>query len=387
MFSSRAFVPREPNPLSLERTRLAAAGVSLLDLTLSNPTLANVPYERDAILRALANPKSLEYEPVPFGPWFAREAISREMLARGFRVDPARIVLTASTSEAYSFLFKLLCDPGDQVLVPVPSYPLFEHLARFEGVMPVAYPLVFDGAWSIDFERLSQAIGPRTRAVVVVNPNNPTGNYLRRAELGKLEQLGLPIISDEVFSSYEVALPPDAVRSALEASQALVFTLSGLSKLAGLPQMKLAWTLAKGPPDLLAEALARLELIADAYLSPSAPVLRALPELLRLRLPSEQHIRERLSHNVSAATRAFANTSISVLPVEGGWSCVLRLPRVESEEAWTLGLLREQQLITQPGYFYDFAEEAYLVISLLVPEPDFMRGVQAITRHVERVVA
>jgi aspartate/methionine/tyrosine aminotransferase len=385
MFSSRGSVPSEPNLLSLERSRLASRGVSLLDLTLSNPTRAGIFYDADGILGALADRTALVYEPEPFGPLPAREAVSRESAANGLPIEPSQIVLTASTSEAYAFLFKLLCDPGDEVLVPVPSYPLFEHLARFENVVPVAYTLGFDGSWFIDFDRLKSLISPRTRAILVVSPNNPTGSYLRYRELQQLAALGLPIISDEVFSSYSIARPLDAARSALQAEAPLVVTLSGLSKLAGLPQLKLAWILVHGTPPLLSEALRRLELIADAYLSPSAPVLRALPALLRLRQPSESQILERVRKNASHARSRFSDSPISALPVEGGWTSVLRLPRIQSEENWALGLLREASVITQPGYFYDFPEEAYLVVSLLAAEADFARGLDAIARHVEAI--
>jgi len=373
-FSERTRFEREPNALSLEISRRRAAGAQIVDLTPSNPTRAGVPYASDAILKALASPRALVYEPEALGPLAARQAIGREWARSGFDVPPERVLLTGSTSEAYTYLFKVLCDPGDEVLVPAPSYPLFEHLCRFEGVTPIAYPLRFDGAWSIELDALSARRSARTRAILCVSPNNPTGQLVQRRELRALSELGLPLISDEVFGSYLLEPRKDAARSALEAEGALVFVLSGLSKLAALPQMKLAWISMQGPSAELDEARARLELVADAFLSPNAPVTSALPELLALRASSELHVLERLRSNLGRARAATADSAVSVLPVEGGWYAVLRLPRTRSEEAWALGLLAERGVLVQPGYFFDFAEEAYAVVSLLTPEPDFDLG-------------
>jgi aspartate/methionine/tyrosine aminotransferase len=343
-----------------------------------------VPYEGARILTALSDPRALTYEPDPRGLGSARQAIAEEWRDLGVSISAERVLLTASTSEAYGFLFKLLCDPGDEVLVPAPSYPLFEHLAGFEGVRSVPYALGFDGAWFIDFERLSRARSERTRAIIVVSPNNPSGHYLRRAELERLAELGLPLISDEVFASYALRRPPDAARSALETDRTLVFALSGLSKLAALPQLKAAWIGVGGPEAAVGEALSRLELIADSYLSVGAPVQLALPELLRARASSEAHILDRLRANLGVLEHAVKDTPISVLPVEGGWYAVARLPRTQSEEAWALGLLREQRVLAQPGYFYDFADEPFLVLSLLSPEAVFSLGVARLVEHVRR---
>jgi hypothetical protein len=384
-FSGRSAVEREPNTLAraLEAQRLARQ--PLLDLTVGNPTAAGIPYEAEAILAALANPASLVYEPLALGSFAARSAVCGEWRRRGFAVAPERVLLTASTSEAYALLFKLLCDPGDEVLVPVPSYPLFEYLARFEGVTAKPYPLSFDGGWYLDLAHVREAIGPRTRALVVVSPNNPTGHFLKSAELDQLAGLGLPLISDEVFASYPLNAPANAAASALQAEQALVFVLSGLSKLAGLPQMKLAWTTVGGPAELAEEALSRLEILADAYLSPGAPAQVALPVLLSTRGTTERAIAARLRRNLRALERALEGGAADVLPVEGGWYAVVRLPRIVSEEEWVIGLLRDAQVLVQPGYFFDFPDEAYLVVSLLTPPDAFEQGVARLSRYVDEL--
>lgn len=354
----------------------------MLDLTVSNPTRAGLAYDQAGILAAFCDERMLEYEPLPFGLQSARAAISRELLGGGVTVDPERVVVTASSSESYGYLFKLLCDPGDEVLVPVPSYPLFEHLARFEGVTPVAYPLGFDGAWFIDFERLLEKQSSRTRAIVVVTPNNPTGHYLTRAELERLAALGLPIIGDEVFAPYPISRPTSAVGSVLERDDVLTFALSGLSKLCGLPQLKLGWIAVNGPKKLVHSALTRLELICDSFLSPNQASLVALPELLRLGALTRAQILARLAENVGCLTSHTQHAAFSALPVEGGWSAVLRLPRTRSEEAWALGLLSDAQVLVQPGYFYDFEDEPYAVLSLLTPQGEFADGLGRLRDYV-----
>ncbi|HYO94996.1 MAG TPA: pyridoxal phosphate-dependent aminotransferase, partial [Polyangiaceae bacterium] len=319
-------------------------------------------------------------DPDPRGLLSAREALAVEL-----QCEPNDLLLTSSTSEAYSFLFKLLCDPGDEVLVPVPSYPLFEYLARFEGVTAKPYPLSFDGSWYLDLAQVRAAMSPRTRAVVVVSPNNPTGHFLKSAELELLAGLGLPLISDEVFASYPLNAPADAAASALQAEHALVFVLSGLSKLAGLPQMKLAWTTVSGPAELANEAMSRLEMLADAYLSPGVPVQAALPVLLRARGMTEQAISARLLCNLRTLERALEGCAADALPVEGGWYAVVRLPRVVSEEDWVIGLLRHTQVLVQPGYFFDFPDEAYVVVSLLTPPDAFEQGVARLAGYVDEL--
>ena len=390
-FSRRSSFDPRPNALTLAldraRSRERQQGPAVLDLTVSNPTEAGIPYDAERILSALADPRALVYEPHSFGLWRAREAVAREVSALAGRpVDPDHVVLTASTSEAYAFLLKLLCDPGDEVLVPQPSYPLFEHLGAFEAVRLVPYPLAYDGAWHIDLDGLRRAIGPRARAVLVVNPNNPTGSFLKRQELAALAALGLPIVSDEVFASYVLTGDSARTRSVLEAdgaSGALLFSMGGLSKLAGLPQMKAAWTVVAGPEPLRREALARLELIADTFLSVGTPVQHALPTLLATRASAHDAIAQRTKRNLETLRAALtqAESPATLLRVEGGWYATLRLPRTRTEETWVLDLLENDSVYVHPGAFFEFPEEAFIVLSLLTPEPTFAEGITRLINH------
>jgi alanine-synthesizing transaminase len=384
-FSRRTQHESEPNALSRAHARHRAAGLPVCDLTQSNPTLTGLPYEGERLLGALGDARSLVYEPASFGLVTARGAVQGLQRNAGFEIPVEQIVLTSSTSEAYGYLFKLLCDAGDEVLIPQPSYPLFEHLAALEQVRVANYELAYDGAWHIDFDSLARALSSRTRAVVVVNPNNPTGSFLKQDELGRLIELGLPIISDEVFSSF--ALGPDSrrVNSVLETEEALVFALGGLSKLAALPQLKLAWLCAAGPKAQLAEALSRLELIADTFLSPNAPVQHALPEILDSRAPVERELNARIQRNFALLNGALAGTAATPLFLEGGWYAVVRLPALLSEAEWVLVLLEQDGVLTQPGWFYDFSRGAQLVLSLITEEASFALGVTRIAERVRRV--
>jgi aspartate/methionine/tyrosine aminotransferase len=380
VLSARSRHDARRNALAQAIDRAKAAGREVLDLTVSNPTRAGIPYDEQAILGALGRRENLDYAPEPFGIAPARAAVARALAEHGHDVTPDRVMLTASTSEAYSFLFKVLCDPGDSVLVPAPSYPLFEHLATFESVRLVPYPLAYDGAWHIDLPALAQAIEPRTRAILVVTPNNPTGSYLKKDELAALARTGLPIVSDEVFARYPLREDPRRAASALEAagSASLVFAMGGLSKLAALPQLKLAWTVVGGRDEALVnDALARLELVADSFLSVSSPVQHALPALFASCHVAEGAIRARTRANLAAlrALHAQAGHAASLLDCEGGWYATLRLPRTKSEEAWVLELLEERGVLVHPGHFFDFASEAYVVLSLLTPEAAFREGV------------
>lgn len=358
-------------------------GRTHLDLTVSNPTRAGIPYDAHGITQALASPAALLYEPAPFGLASARDVVAALWSERGAPTDSARIALTASTSEAYSLLFKLLCDPGDAVLVPRPSYPLFEHLARYEGVRTAPYPIVYDGEWHVDLDALKQAVTPRTRALVVVSPNNPTGSFLKEDELRKMAELGLPIISDEVFGEYAFAEDRRRPRSALGTEGALVFALDGLSKLAALPQMKLAWIAVSGPDAEVVTALQSLELILDTFLSPGAPVQHALPSLLRSGSASRDAIRRRARENHKTLLCLTLGSAATPLHLEGGWSATLRLPAVEAEEEWALGILRTCDTLVQPGFFYDFLDEPYVVLSLLTREDDFAEGVRRLVDYVD----
>ena len=338
MFSSRLNWDAPPNRLSVLLARKRAHG-HILDLTESNPTHAALQYP-ETLLGGFQDRRMLVYDPASAGLLATREQVA------DFCCVPAeRVLLTASTSEAYSWLFKLLCDPGDQVLAPRPSYPLFEFLAALESVRIVHYPLVYHGSWSPDFAALEAAITPRTRAVVVVNPNNPTGSYLKQHELLELTAIcsrhNLPLISDEVFAAYALAPDPLRVSTLMNLAAPMTFCLNGLSKLLGMPQMKLAWIVTN-----CSAAHARLELIADTYLSIGAPVQYALPHLLSTRATIQAQIMDRLRGNLE-----FLRSEFAVRTVEGGWSAILQVPRVRTEEQWALELLDLHDVLVQPGHF------------------------------------
>ncbi len=385
MFSRRTSHDPEPNALTSALRARRAAGLPVCDLTQSNPTLTGLPYDAARVLRALSDPRALYYAPESFGLTSARQAIGELQRSVGFVVPAERIMLTSSTSEAYAFLFKLLCDAGDEVLIPRPSYPLFEHLAALEHVSVVNYALAYDGAWHIDFDSLTRAVTSRARAIVVVSPNNPTGSFLKQGELARLAQLGLPIISDEVFSSFASTEDEARARSVLEVDGVLSFALGGLSKLAALPQMKLAWTCIDGPRAQLQPALARLELIADTFLSPNTPVQLALPELLASRAPVEEALRARIAHNLTLLQSTLRGSAATPLFLEGGWYACVRLPALRSEAEWVLGLLEADGVLTQPGWFYDFLDGAHLILSLITEEAPFALGVSRIAERVRLV--
>ena len=360
MFSSR--LPWHAPQNELTRRLAQQGGAPVYDLTESNPTRAGIPYQRAAILEALNDEASLVYMPEAAGLAPARQAVA------GYHgVTPDEVLLTASSSESYSFLFKLLCNPGDEVLVPRPSYPLFELLASLEGVAVRQYPLRYQEGWWIDVPALRESIGPRTRAIVVVNPNNPTGSYLKREEFEALALLGLPIISDEVFAEY--ALEPDPRR----VTTCATFTLGGFSKLLGLPQMKLGWIVTRD-----AESRERLELIADTFLSVSAPVQHAAEAWLSLRPAFHAAMMARLTENLG-----WLRARCEPLRVEGGWYATLRLPTTKSEEDWAIEFLEEDDVLIQPGYFYDFETEGFAVISLLTRPKIFRDGVSRILRRID----
>jgi len=339
-------------------------------------------YPSDAILAALADPRALRYEPSAAGMPVARAAVSDYYSGRGTRpVSPDRILLTASTSEAYAFVFKLLADPGDEILVPSPSYPLFDYLAALDSVRVVQYPLVYHGSWKIDFDALARSISYRSCAIVLVNPNNPTGSFLKQSELGPLLALcrehNLALISDEVFADYAFDDQAPLVRSLTGVDDVLTFCLSGLSKVAGLPQLKLGWIVTGGPPSHREKVFERLELIADTYLSVSAPVQWAAPVLLGLRAEMQRQILDRVRANRAfLAGQLGVSSPWNLLATEGGWYAILEAPRIQSEEDWVLTLLTEDGVLVQPGFFFDFEREAFLVISLLTPEDAFREGVR-----------
>ena len=378
MFSSRLNWSLPTNPLARLIEEKRASGATILDLTESNPTAAGFSYPEDRIVAAMADPRSLRYEPAPAGHPTAREAVAAYY---GSRVEPDRILLTASTSEAYGFLFKLLADPGDEVLVPRPSYPLFDFLAALESARVVEYPLVHQGGWKIDFDALERRITPHSRAVVVVNPNNPTGSYLKKPELAWLIKLcrehDLAVLSDEVFSDYALVEDTERVSSLVNVEDVLTFSLSGLSKSVGLPQLKLGWIVAGGPAAARREAWQHLELIADTYLSVGTPVQWAAAPLLALRGMMQAQILERVRGNLGYLRSQIGSDSPwRLFEPEGGWYAVIQAPRIHSEEEWVLTLLGEDNVLVQPGFFFDFAAEAFLVVSLLAKSEDFRKGVR-----------
>lgn len=358
------------NALSLALDARRARGEGVVDLTVSNPTRAGLPFDASAVTEALSDRAALVYEPAPLGLPSAREAV-----ARLYDVDASRVVITASTSEAYAFLFKALCDPGDEVLALAPSYPLFDQLAGIEGVRLAPFRLAYDGAWHLDAPSLVHALSPRSRAVLTVSPNNPTGNVLRSAELEALQAVGLPVICDEVFAEYTFANRPQSVRcAARDASDGLVVSLGGLSKLGALPQMKLAWMIVGGPDALASPLLERLEWIADAFLSVGAPVQHALPRLLEATAPVRAAIRSRTARNLETLRARLAGTAATVLDVEAGWYAIVRLPATRAEEVWALDLLA-RGVYVHPGHFFDMEGEPFVVVSLLTPEADLDSGI------------
>ena len=385
MFSKRLPASLATNRLTEAVARRRADAEPLIDLTLSNPTRAAIDYPAD-VLEPLSDARGLTYSPSPFGLVDAREAVAREYARHGVAVSPDCVVLTASTSDAYSILFKLLGDAGDEVLVPRPSYPLFDHLTRLDSLVPIPYDLEYHARWSVDVSSVERAVTPRTRALLVVSPNNPTGSFIMRDELDALAHLcarhGLAIVADEVFADYplETAAAGSAARD-VERSDVLTFALGGLSKSIGLPQLKLGWMVVAGPPAQRAAALQRLEHVCDTYLSVATPVQVAAAELLTRGASIRHAIQGRVRANYHAL-RAMADAvpSCRVLVAEGGWYSVLQVPTFESEDDLVLRLL-DAGVLTHPGYFFDFAHESFLVVSLLTPSDAFRDGLSRVLRH------
>jgi aspartate/methionine/tyrosine aminotransferase len=383
MFSKRTEWKLTPNRFSQAQAELRAAGMEVLDLSVSNPTRAGLHYDDDAILPALVQPEAMEYDPQPKGLLTARQAVTRYYHdAHGLcDLDPESLILTTSTSEGYSYIFRLLSNPDDEILVPKPSYPLFEFLADLEDVKLVPYPLVYDSGWQIDFPSLYKAVNHRTRAVVVVHPNNPTGSYTTPAEVEALNhfctEYNLALIVDEVFLDYA---HDGASRSSFVSNdQVLTFTLSGISKISGLPQMKVAWIATSGPEEGKRDALARLEVIADTYLSMNAPLQLATPVLLDQRKGIQPLLLDRVRTNLLDLDHQLARQkTCERLRVEGGWYVVLRVPALQSDEDLAIDLLRKVAVLVHPGHFYDFPRDGYLVLSLITPPADFHEGISRI---------
>jgi alanine-synthesizing transaminase len=377
MFSHRTDWKLTPNRFTQAQQEAHAAGRELLDLTISNPTRTGFDYDRQAILRAFSNPAALDYDPQPKGLLSARQAVAEYYRHRG-KVNPESLVLTTSTSEGYSFVFRLLCNSEDEVLVPKPSYPLFEFLADLQDVKLVPYQLLYDHGWQIDLSTLAKSVTPRTRAIVLVHPNNPTGSYVKKEERAALNDLcgqhNLALIVDEVFLDFahDGSLPASFASNA----EALTFTLSGISKISALPQMKLAWIAASGPAAQLQSALSRLEIIADTYLSLNAPVQLAASTLVDQRHSLQPQLLDRVRANLAELDRQLAQQKVCRrLAVEGGWYATLRVPATQSDEDLAIALLRDASILIHPGHFYDFPRDGYLILSLITQPLHFREGV------------
>ena len=383
MFSRRTDWKLTPNRFTEAQREVSAADRKVLDLTVSNPARAGLNYDAEAILNSLQNPKAMDYDPQPKGLRSAREAVAAYYHDQPgeFLIDPESLLLTTSTSEGYSYVFRLLCNPDDEVLVPKPSYPLFEFLADLQDVKLAPYLLLYDHGWQIDFPSLSRTVTPRTRALVVVHPNNPTGSYISAGERAQLNlfcrEHGLALIVDEVFLDYphDGAPRPSFVLN----PDVLTFTLSGLSKISGLPQMKLAWVATSGPAPAVSVAMDRMEVIADTYLSMNAPVQLAAPVLLEQRKSIQPMLLDRLRVNLSELDRQLAQQeAVQRLQVEGGWYAVLRVPVTQSDEDLAIALLRQASVLVHPGHFYDFPRDGHLIVSLLTPPTEFREGASRI---------
>jgi alanine-synthesizing transaminase len=380
MFSTRTNWPLESNRLSDALSKRRRSGERILDLTASNPTTAGFRYHSGSLLRALSDPKAAVYDPDPRGLLVARRAIVDYYASHQVQLSTDDLILTTSTSEAYSFVFRLLCNPNDEILIPEPSYPLFAYLAQIQDVKLIPYTLIYDHGWQIDFHGLQNSITDRTRAVIVVHPNNPTGHFTAPAEITELNRIcaarDLAIIADEVFLDFSLNGTTPA-QSFAASREALTFTMSGVSKICGLPQMKLAWLSASGPQNLKAPALERLEIIADTYLSMNAPAQYALPTFLDQRRDFQSQVLARVQRNLAALDARLAQQkSCTRLEVQAGWYAILRIPATRSDEDLALLLLETKGVYAHPGHFYDFPTDGFLVVSLITPEEDFEEGIE-----------
>jgi aspartate/methionine/tyrosine aminotransferase len=379
LFAGRTNWNLTPNRLSEALARHRSAGKPLIDLIASNPSECGFTYNREKILSALANPQSLTYQPEPKGLLAARDAVAGYYADRSDRVASSDMILTTSTSEAYSFVFRALCNPGDEVLIPTPSYPLFDLLADIQDVRLIRYPLVYDHGWQIEFHALEAALSTRTRAIIAVHPNNPTGHFTKANERSRLNQIcadrQIAMMADEVFLDFSLSAKPQS--SCATNSEALTFTLSGLSKMCGLPQMKAAWLITSGPGDLKTQALDRIEVIADTYLSMNAPIQHAIPIFLEQRHEFQREVTSRIRENLAELDRQLATQkTCSRLAIEGGWYATLRVPATRTDEEVALDLLDKKNVYVYPGHFYDFPADGYLIVSLIAPEQEFAEGIK-----------
>jgi len=388
MFSKRTDWKLTHNRFTEAQHELENSGRTIFDLTVSNQTRVGVQHD-EKIFQALLNPKALDYDPQPKGMLSAREAVANyyQEQYKDNHFDPESLILTTSTSEGYSYIFRLLCNPDDEILVPKPSYPLFEFLADLQDVKLVPYPLLYDHGWQIDFPSLQKALTPKTRAIVLVHPNNPTGSFVSREEQSALNEFcnehGLALIVDEVFLDYA----HDGVRRSTFAAnhEALTFTLSGLSKISALPQMKLAWIITSGPVEQVYAAMQRLEVIADTYLSVNAPIQLATPVLLDQRRSVQSFLINRLHDNLKEFNQQVSSQkTCTKLAVEGGWYAVLRVPVTQSDEDLAIAIMKNLSVLAHPGHFYDFSSDGYLVVSLITEPKEFSEGIKRILDFLNR---
>jgi alanine-synthesizing transaminase len=387
MFSNRTNWKLTRNRLTETLENLRSSGTCIVDLTLSNPTRAGLRYDQPQILQSLASPQAMNYDPQPKGLPSARAAVADYYQTQHAapRIDPNRVILTTSTSEGYSFVFRLLCNPGDELLVPKPSYPLFEFLADLHDVKLVPYPLIYDHGWQMDFPSLQKAVTKQTRGVVVVHPNNPTGSFVHPHEQDSLNYFcrehSLALIADEVFLDYAHDRSPR--RSFASNQDVLTFTLSGVSKISALPQMKVAWIVTSGPAAQVDAAQARLEIVADTYLSMNAPIQWATPVLLSQRSNIQPQLLDRVLTNLAQLDRQLAaQKTCQRLSVEAGWYVVLRIPVTQTDEELAIDILRRQSVLVHPGHFYDFPSDGYLALSLIGQEDEFAEGISRLLKAI-----
>jgi alanine-synthesizing transaminase len=383
-FARRTHWNLDENSLSSTLSSFRIAGKPILDLTRSNPTECGFEYDQQGIQRAFSHSEIVRYQPDPRGKLRAREAVCAYYADLQTSVAPDDLILTSGTSEGYSFVFRLLCNPRDEVLIPSPGYPLFDFLADLCDVQLVRYPLLYDHSWQIDFAALAAAASERTRAVIVVHPNNPTGHYTCEREQAQLVRFcaerGIALIADEVFLDF--SLRGTREKTFAHANDVLAFTLSGISKICGMPQMKLAWIAVSGPGEQKRESLARLEVIGDAYLSVGTPVQLAAPELLAMRAKFQAQVMTRLKANLSELDAQLSRqTACNRLSCEAGWSAILRVPAKQSDEELAIALLTQHGVHVHPGHFYEFAQPGYAVVSPIVPEPEFAEGIRRVLTH------
>ena len=387
-FSKRTDWTVSPNLLTTKLAALKNEGRRILDLTVSNPTACGFHYLNPSLLEPFLQSQNLVYEPDPHGLPQTRRAICEDYRKKGILLDPPQIFVTAGTSEAYSFIFRLLFEPGQMLMVPRPSYPLLDYLGRLNDVHLEPYPLVYEKNWRSNFERIDGPADLEPRAVLLVNPNNPTGNFVCQAGLGEINMfcrtLDMAVISDEVFFDFALEEAPQDRVSLASNRSVLTFTLGGISKTLGLPQMKLSWIVVTGPEPLRARAVERLEIIADTYLSAGTPVQHALPQWLKLKEKIQTEILTRLAANYNFLLASFASSSYArILKTEGGWNAVLKLPFSLTDEEWAAAFLEKEEVLTHPGYLFDFEEGSFVVLSLLVPPEIFREGVTRIANRLE----